>query len=71
MLWSCILLVSVAQVGVSQIPTDTAAGTEERAGKVSEEVQQPGNTGFNFNPLKSWGATLCQEEDEAGHLNCH
>lgn len=46
MLWSCILLVSVAQVGVSQIPTDTAAGTEERAGKVSDEVQQPGSTGF-------------------------
>lgn len=65
MLWSYTLLVSVltARVRVSQIPTDTPAGTEERAGKVSEEVQQPGNTGCSS---ESWAVTLCQKEDQ-GH----
>lgn len=72
-LWTCILLVSVltALVGVSQIPTDTPAGTKERAGKVSEEVQQPeqpGNTGCSS---ESWAVTLCQEEDQAAQLRCH
>lgn len=70
MLWSCILLVTVltALVGMSQIPTDTPAGTEERVGKVSEEVQQPGNAGCSS---ESWAAPLCQEEEQAAHLSCH
>lgn len=70
MLWSCILLVTVltALVGMSQIPTDTPAGTEERVGKVSEEVQQPGNAGCSS---ESWAAPLCLEEEQAAHLSCH